>query len=581
MNKKLLVLIIILASFLRLWKLDQVPVSMFSDELDVGYQAYSILKTGKDYSENVLPLHFESQAEYRTPLYIYASIPTVAILGITPYGVRLPAAIFGILGVYALYLLSNQIISRKFSGWDLDFGLLPALLLTISPWHIQYSRAAFEVTMMIAFLMFGLYFFFRYSKSGKCLWLSVLLLGLTPWIYSTAKLFIPFFTLSLVFIWRKKLSKIDRFQLIKAILVITLMVAPMIFVTLKGQAGNRFSYISVFTNPTLETDASYDRLIDTQVRQKFGGGVLSQISSRLIHNKYSIIAGNIVENILSSFSTEFLFTRGDTNLRHSIDGMGQFYKIEFISLILGLILFFAKFKDKKVKQFIGAWIILGVIPTALTREGGQHATRLIIILPPLILLISYGIYSLWKECPKKLAQIFLLLYAVTLGVNFYFYQHNYWYNNPWHSERSWHAGYKELVDGVKDLEGDYENIIITNAVEPPWIYFVSYYPYPPQLQPRNLEKEDVYGFGELERLDKYHFGQIGEIGVKNLARVLDSDTLYIAAEREIGENLIINPDKVYKGLTLVKLVAYPSGEPAFYFFDKDESVEVEPLELTK
>ena len=86
-------MIIILAVFLRVWKVDKVPVSLFGDELDVGYQAYSILKTGRDYNGNFMPLHFQSMAEWRTPLYLYSCVPTVFIFGISPLGVRLPAII--------------------------------------------------------------------------------------------------------------------------------------------------------------------------------------------------------------------------------------------------------------------------------------------------------------------------------------------------------------------------------------------------------------------------------------------------------------------------------------------------------
>ncbi len=157
-TKILLIAILLVASFLRLWKLTEVPVSLFGDELDVGYHAYSILKTGKDYSGNLLPLHFQSLAEWRTPLYLYSAVPTVAIYGISPLGVRLPAAFFGILGILGLYLLVKQISKNE------KLALASAVFLAISPWHIQYSRAAFEVTMLLAFLLFGLYFFFRSFK---------------------------------------------------------------------------------------------------------------------------------------------------------------------------------------------------------------------------------------------------------------------------------------------------------------------------------------------------------------------------------------------------------------------------------
>ena len=44
-KNKYLILILFFAAVLRFWKIDRVPVSLFSDELDVGYQAYSITAT--------------------------------------------------------------------------------------------------------------------------------------------------------------------------------------------------------------------------------------------------------------------------------------------------------------------------------------------------------------------------------------------------------------------------------------------------------------------------------------------------------------------------------------------------------
>src|SRR5580765_951091 len=112
-TKLVLVTILLVATFLRVWQIDRVPVSLFGDELDLGYQAYSILKTGKDYYGNSWPIHFHSIAEWRTPLYLYSAVPTVALFGISPLGVRLPAMIFGIGGVLALYLLFKQLFKDE------------------------------------------------------------------------------------------------------------------------------------------------------------------------------------------------------------------------------------------------------------------------------------------------------------------------------------------------------------------------------------------------------------------------------------------------------------------------------------
>src|SRR3990172_4713154 len=111
---------ILLATFLRIWQIEKVPVSLFGDELDVGYQAYSIIQTGRDYNGNFMPLHFQSLAEWRTPLYLYSAVPTVALFGVSPLGVRLPAAIFGILGVLGIYLLIKELLSIATKRGDIS-----------------------------------------------------------------------------------------------------------------------------------------------------------------------------------------------------------------------------------------------------------------------------------------------------------------------------------------------------------------------------------------------------------------------------------------------------------------------------
>jgi len=59
-SKTLLVVIILLASFLRLYNLANVPPHLTPDEASLGYNAYSILKTGKDEYGKFMPIIFKS-----------------------------------------------------------------------------------------------------------------------------------------------------------------------------------------------------------------------------------------------------------------------------------------------------------------------------------------------------------------------------------------------------------------------------------------------------------------------------------------------------------------------------------------
>lgn len=549
-----LVLIIAIAFFLRIYKLQEVPVSMFGDELDVGYQAYSIAKTGRDYYGNFLPFHFQSLAEWRTPFYLYSAVPTVALFGITPIGVRLPAVAFGVLGVIAFYFLVKEIREEYLKTKSPNLEIFASFFLAISPWHIQYSRAAFEVTELLFFLLVGIYFFIKGLKNTKFLYLSAICLALTPSIYSTAKLFIPMLGLALVIIFWKQVLKIKKRDMMGSGLVFVLFSLPIVYSIILGGGGQRFSYIGVFSDPTVEYEIGAARDIDKWDNSSF---------SRAFHNKFVVWGGAIINNFLKTYSTDFLFIKGDPNLRHSIESMGMFYKIEFITLLLGIIFFFHNKADVKVKLLILSWLALGAIPAALTRDGGDHGTRLIILLPPLIFLISYGASILARK------KILLIFYSLLLLGSFVHYQHQYWIHNPSYSERWWHYGWKESIQSIKAIEKSYDKVIISSADEPPWIFFAAHYSYPPDKWQANFplqNKVELPGFGLISYIDKYYFGSPQKLAYYDWGRILDEKTLYLASAKEVGPNLIREPEKTPSNLSLIKAVSYPSGEPAFYLF---------------
>lgn len=571
-SKLILIAILLLAAVLRLWKITDIPVSLFGDELDVGYHAYSILKTGKDYSGNLLPLHFQSLAEWRTPLYLYTVVPTVALFGISPLGVRLPAVIFGILGIWGIYLLTNELVKKKLGIWDLKFGILPALFLALSPWHIQYSRAAFEVTQLLAFLIFGLYFFFRSFDEGKYLWISVALLVLTPLIYSTAKLFTPLLLVFLFVVWRKNIFEISKRHLFYALAAGFVLGGLTSYATLFSGGGQRFGYIGVFTDPALEPKIGAARQLDSDVRGDTASGLKPSFSDRFFHNKFEFWKENISDNYLQALSTDFLFIEGDPNPRHSPGGIGQFYKIEFFALLAGIALFFAGKESRKSKLLVSFWVLAGIIPSSLTRDGGNHATRLILILPPLVFLIAYGINKGLLLFKGKWRVLVGFGYAGLLLLSFIFYQHYYLVHYPWETEQWWHAGFEESIKSVKELEDDYERVIITMADEPAWIFFAGWYEYPPEKWQTEFpigNDEVVDGFGKISHTGKFYFGPVQKnIGIHGLHQYLGEDDLYLASAKEVAEDLVREPNKKPAGLELVRAISYPSGEPAFYLFDK-------------
>lgn len=551
--KLLLISILLLSAVLRLYKLDKNPVSLFGDELDVGYQAYSILKTGRDYMGNFLPIHFRSLAEWRTPLYIYSSIPTVALFGISPLGVRLPAVIFGILSVLIIYLLVKEITGRK------EIGLLAALLIVISPWHLQYSRAGFEVIQLLFFYMMGIYFFIRGLKDGKWLSLATICLGLTPWVYSTAKLFLPLTIIALLVIWWKEIKITPRRYLLGSIIIFTIVVGPFAWNTLFGGGTQRIEGISIFNDPTVVPQMGFDRVNDIKVK---GGNQSVDIIDKLFHNKIIAYSAIFTNNYFQSFSTEFLFTKGDyLNLRQS-SGI-EFYKIEFIFLIMGLIFLITSNLNKKIKFFLIFWLLASPIPSALTQGGGSHATRLILMLPILIMLIAFGIYYSYLKIDKKFKVLFIILVSMSFLLSLIFYQHDYWAHYPWESERWWHAGYEDAIKSTVKTSENYERVIISSADEPSLKFFLAWSMYPPS----SFQKE--YNTNSTLRLGKYEFPPVGQgLSLYEMGSKLPDKTLYLATAKEVNLNLTKEPWRMPADLVLIKSILYPSGEPAFYLFTR-------------
>src|SRR3990172_8619262 len=96
-KKNTIIIVLVVAAFLRLWKLGKIPPHLTSDEAALGYNAYSILKTGKDFWGESLPIVFKSFGDYTPGLYVYLAAPFIGVMGLNELSVRLPNAIFGVI----------------------------------------------------------------------------------------------------------------------------------------------------------------------------------------------------------------------------------------------------------------------------------------------------------------------------------------------------------------------------------------------------------------------------------------------------------------------------------------------------
>src|SRR5438067_1428184 len=129
-----LISIFILAVFLRFYQLSDIPSGLTNDEADIGYDAYSLAKTGHDQWNQFLPISgFIGFGDYRLPLYTYLVVPSVIAFDLSTFAVRFPSALFGAISTLLMYFFASKIFGKK-------IGLLSAFLFAVSPWSIGLSR---------------------------------------------------------------------------------------------------------------------------------------------------------------------------------------------------------------------------------------------------------------------------------------------------------------------------------------------------------------------------------------------------------------------------------------------------------
>src|SRR3989344_516528 len=221
MRKGMLVFILLIGFFLRVLWLDKYPAGFTPDEASQGYDAYSLLKTGKDQWGKPWPLTFRSFGDFKLPVYTYLTIPSVAAFDLNEFSSRLPSALLGTLAILTTYLVSCELF-----GWQV--GLLSAALLTVSPWHLPLSRGAFEANLTVFFASLGTWLFLRGLKQPKWLVFSALVFGINLFTYHSARVFTPLLGLSLLFIYKQELRgllKSSKNQVLSAILVFSVLLA--------------------------------------------------------------------------------------------------------------------------------------------------------------------------------------------------------------------------------------------------------------------------------------------------------------------------------------------------------------------
>jgi 4-amino-4-deoxy-L-arabinose transferase-like glycosyltransferase len=520
MSKKLsnllLALVIFVGGLIRLSNLVNFPTGFTPDEAAFGYNAYSILLTGKDewgvpawqlFSQNL-----RSFGDYKLPLYSFLAVPTVKFLGLNEEATRLPNAIFGTLAIFSIYLLANKLFPNS------RIGLLTAALVAVSPWHVSLSRGAFESNLVTFFLPLAIYLYLR-----KKYLLSVLFFVINLYSYHSARLITPFVFLVLLIFFRPKFTK----KLAISLLVFILLTLPAIFSYL-GAGQGRLSDVSLL-NPTDNWSGVADR------RFQDGQAGLTDKYSRIFNNKLTALSGDSVRNYLSYLSPQFLFTQGAGEATYGmIPGRGLFYFVELPFLLFALI----KLIKKPSRSALGllSFVLISPIPATLAKSLGFSANRAAPMFPFLIILIAFGLSQL-KILQAKMLKIVtpLIIFVYILHISFFI--EDYVFHAPRLNAPSMSYGWSEAISRFKPISSQYSQIKVSRSFSESQIFIAFYWPVPPsEYQKSSVTWSDFNqkGFRFLDQLDGYYLGNF-RFGDLNPNDPVTVPTLLIGKPDEFSE----------------------------------------------
>jgi len=131
----------------------------------------------------------ELRGDFHPPLYHILLWGWVRIFGASEVSLKIPSVIFGTATIWVLYLITKQIVPKKFSIFNFQFSIpeIVALFLATAPFHIYYSQEARMYSMTTFFAALSMYFFVKILnlkaqnskpnlKSKICYFLSTLCL---------------------------------------------------------------------------------------------------------------------------------------------------------------------------------------------------------------------------------------------------------------------------------------------------------------------------------------------------------------------------------------------------------------------
>lgn len=458
-----------------------VPPAFNSDEAAFGYNAYSLLKTGKDEYGTLLPIRLKSFGDYKMPLYSYLSIPFVAVFGLNEFSARSLNIVLSFILPFCVYALTEELFKNK------KISLISAFLVAVSLGLHIIARHAHEAYLASILTTLAAYFTLKSLQKPNPRNIAGLVSSsfLLLFSYHPGRLFVAAF---IFFAFLYSLLQKKKTFIIPLVLMVVIGV---------------FSISDLIYNPTrLENLAFFNNQGFTLTIQelKTEGGI------KYLYNPLFVGIKEIVQDHLTYYSPQFLIQNGDENYRFGYPGMSIMTPIEYLFIFVGI---YFLFKNKEQwKWFVVYLIFISPLSASLSWNKGS-LTRSLFLLIPLLTVSAYGMYYGLKSIRNnvRMAGLIVVLLSFVFFLAFEWDFYLFHYPKRLVTIHAWQAGYSQVNTFIKDNYDKYDRFFITRDIGMPYIFTLFYLQYPPEKYQKqaSLTAPDEYGFGQVNMFDKFVF----------------------------------------------------------------------------
>lgn len=549
-RKLLLVLIVLLAGFLRFYNIGVNPPSLSWDEVGLGYNSYSLGIDGRDEFGVFLPYKYlESFGDFKPPAYSFLGVIPIKIFGLNEFAVRFPSALFGTLSVLLTYFLVKQIFysKKKNLKFDLEFlALLSALILALSPWHIMLSRAAFEANVATFFIIAGtLSFLLGINKKGYYFVLAAISFAVTFYTFNSSRVFVPLFIIFLSIFSFRDLLKNKKWVLLSALIGV-LMLLPIASYLVSPQASLRFKEVNIFSDPSIVENAN-KKIAENN----------NSIFAKIIYNRRVGYSKAFLDHYIDHFNPNYLFLTGDNNPRFSVRNVGQMYIWDAAFLIIGLI---ALIKFRSGRWYIlPIWILLGIIPAATARET-PHALRTEAVLPAFQIIVAFGFttFYVFLKSKTKFVNFIAGVMFILLLINFAYFYKILMIDYPKKYAGEWQYYYKEIAQYANSEKNNYERVYVDEEIGRPYIYNLFYN----KISPSDFRKNST--------VERDVFGLVTVTSYENIQYKRGLKAIYEKEPENLFIQSINDPDEISYTIPtdarVLKTLKLPNGQIFFIIY---------------